>query len=162
MGTDDGVLSPSEPELIEQRKGRLVQLLPNPFTIERRDLVLSEGGTISEMMARAGCRPGLSYLVMVDDRVIPREWWARSRPKQGTTLTIRAVPMGGGDNSNDSNKTLRTVLLIVIAVVAIAVAAYVPGAWGVVLGAVISIGGSLAILDLLPSPRALEVQHALP
>jgi hypothetical protein len=132
----------------------LARLLPHPFSLERIERQVVEGQTIDEIMAAVGCKPGRAYFVLLNGIEVPPQMWTRVRPKAGSEVTIKAVPLGGG--GGDSNKTLRTVLLVVIVIVALALtiaAPYLGPVWGIAaLGAAaaISIGGALAINALLP------------
>ncbi|MBW7911717.1 MAG: hypothetical protein H3C49_10675, partial [Alphaproteobacteria bacterium] len=70
----------------------------HPFAPERTHARLPAGQTLDALVAACGIAPELRpYLhAFIDGHHIPRENWARLRPRAGTTLTLRMVPMGGG------------------------------------------------------------------
>jgi hypothetical protein len=128
-----------------------VMATSHPFSCERREMHLPEGGTISDIVAAAGIPKGCWPRVTINGDPVKEEWWPRVRPRKGSVVTIQAVPQGGGGGQGqDRNKTLRTVLQIVIIIVAIAVTWYIGGWGGVAAGAAISLGGNIAIGFLLP------------
>lgn len=107
---------------------------PNPFSVERIERELPEGGTILEMMRATGCDKamlGHAHVFIVDLEMtrepvpIPRENWARVRPNPGMLVSIRVVPTGGSGGGGGKNP-LRTVLTIAVMVAAF----YVGGAYG--------------------------------
>lgn len=106
---------------------------PHPFSAAMTDLELPAGGTILDLMKAAGCDKALlghAHVFIVDRAMtkeaiyIPRENWARVRPKPGMHVSIRVVPgKGGGGGKNP----LRTVLTIAVIAASFAVGAYVGG-----------------------------------
>jgi hypothetical protein len=122
----------------------------NPFTVERVEMHLATGKTIAELLTLAGLRTDVDYRVFVGDRLIPREWWPRVRPKPGSTVTVRAVPMNTGGGQGDSNKVLRTVLQIVVIVIGIVaiVATYGAATPAVAAGWSAAIAGGVAVANL--------------
>lgn len=107
---------------------------PNPFSAATADIELPPGGTVLELMHAAGCDRALlghAHVFIVDRAMtrepvyIPRENWARVRPKPGTMVSIRVVPTGGGGGGGGKSP-LRTVLTIAVMVAAF----YVGGAVG--------------------------------
>ena len=94
---------------------------PNPFSAEIADLELPAGGTILDLMQAAGCDKALigHAHVFITDRAmtreafyIPRENWARVRPKPGMHVSIRVVPGKGGGGGGKN--PLRTILTIAV------------------------------------------------
>jgi hypothetical protein len=144
--------------LIEQPPTFRVVAAPRPFSTERVDLEVPEGGTILDILRAANVREELPARVFVGDVLIPRAWWARVRPKRGSVVTIRAIPTGGGNG--DSNKTLRTVLQIVVVILVVVVSVvtqqYYGIGWAIAAGAAVSIAGNLAIMALLPPPYVAQ------
>jgi len=97
------------------------------------DAALPAGGSIADMLAIAGADPALArygIIHLVDPRrpdtavVVPRELWARVRPKAGMVIVATVRPAGGGGGGGGKNP-LRTVLTLAVVVAAAAVT------WGV-------------------------------
>lgn len=120
--------------------------------------------TLEAMLLQAsdGLELSPALWVSINDIEVPRERWARVRPKPGTRIDVVRVTRGG-----NGGKILRTVLMV--AVVALATAATgglfggafglipsaVAGSWqAAVLGASISMFGQLAVNALVKPPRA--------
>jgi hypothetical protein len=91
-----------------------VTLAPHPFAAERICAQIPAGATVADMAAQVsgGLRHEFLY-AFLDGDYIPRENWTRIRPKAGTVLTFRAVPMGGGGSKNP----LRTILSLALTAV---------------------------------------------
>lgn len=89
-----------------------VGVVPHPFAVERVQHRLPEGLSVAAIIARVQPDPLLARHahVYLDGHYIPQHVWKRTKPKAGTTLTIRLVPMGGGGGKNP----LRTVLSMAI------------------------------------------------
>ncbi len=85
---------------------------PHPFKTERVDYLVPEGLTLSEILDMVQPDPVLMVYahVFIGDDLILREFWSNIRPKAGTTITIRVVPVGGGGGKNP----LRTILMIAV------------------------------------------------
>lgn len=104
---------------------------PHPFSIKTADLELPAGGTVLDLMRAAGCEKALigNAHVFITDKAmnkdinyIPRENWARVRPKPGTHLSIRVVPgKGGGGGKNP----LRVILSIAVIAASFGVNAWI-------------------------------------
>lgn len=101
---------------------------PNALTMERIERPIQPGLTVAEIVAAH--LPGLAahghgaHVYIADERrsaqdYIPREAWARVRPRVGTIVTIRVVPMGGGGGGGKS--PMRTILSLAVIVAAAAV-----------------------------------------
>lgn len=103
---DHGLL---QVDILTQDQNMLpVRYLPNPFRLKGIDTVVPEGLSVSEIVALTS--QGLNHnslIVICNDRMIPREQWGTYKPYVGEILTVRAVPMGGGN-------TLRTVLSLAV------------------------------------------------
>lgn len=103
------------------------------------------GESIVAYMIRVGLnltnRPVVLHL---NDRPVTRGEWATTFPRGGDLITVRVVAQGGG--GDDQNKTLRTVLTIAVLIVSI----YTGGATTPLYGALVSVGGTLAVNALLP------------
>lgn len=84
---------------------------PHPFAVERLSAPVAAGSSIAQMMADAGvdnCLTPYAH-VYIDGAYIPQDRWTAVRPKNGATVTIRMVPMGGGGKN-----PLRTVLSLAV------------------------------------------------
>lgn len=84
------------------------------------------GQTIAQLLGEGAAQ---SVRVDLGGELVPRQLWARVKPKAGQQLTVTAVPMGGGNN----NKLLKIVVVIVAVVLAFYGQYYYAGqvlAWG--------------------------------
>lgn len=90
-----------------------VHIVPHPFAVEHIQHRLPAGLSVAAILARLQPDPRLEphAHIYLDGHYLPKSVWPRMRPKPGTTLTIRMVPMGGGGGKNP----LRTVLSMAIA-----------------------------------------------
>lgn len=108
---------------------------PRPFSADRIDRTIAAGGSIADIIAALDLDPILlahahvwiTDAAMTADPVsVPRQHWARVRPKAGAVVTLRVAPGKGGGGKNP----LRTILTI-----AVVAAAFVLGpALGVAMG----------------------------
>src|SRR5690242_2189709 len=127
----------------------LIQAQPHPLRAELLSAAAPEGMTVAQML---GEHAGEALQVWVGDVHVPRERWARVRPKAGTVVTVRAVAQDG-----NGNKVLRTVLQIAVL---IAANYLFPGGGATLAGkigyAATVIGGTLVVNALVPPqiPRA--------
>jgi hypothetical protein len=151
LADDLEVLPPDHP-VVE------VLAVPRPFGGQRLYGRFAAGLTISEILDRCGIPPGAHARVFVEDTLIPPAWWPYVKPKAGRRVTIRVIPAGGGGGGDDS-KVWRTVLLVVILLVAIVTTAatygVLGGVWAAVLGAAITVSGTLLtnfVLFPIPPP----------
>jgi hypothetical protein len=134
---------------------------PHPFSTNRVDIEMPAGTTVAEILAALGVAPGAHARVFIDDHLIPREWWARVRPRAGRTVTVRVIPTGGDGGSKNILAIVLTIVVLVVAIAAqqywaVPLAAYTGlsvGVAGAVIFAGVSIVGSLAIMALIP-PQA--------
>ncbi len=135
-----------------------VTLAPHPFAAERITAQMPAGATVADMAAQmtGGLRDAFLQ-AWLDGEHIPRENWARTRPKAGTVLTFRAVPMGGGGGKNP----LRTILSLALTAVMPQLGAGLLGAFGATAGSLagkflttgLGIVGKLALNALAPPGR---------
>lgn len=95
---------------------------PHPFSAATADMEIPAGGTVLDLMMAAGCDKALighAHVFIVDRAMtkeaiyIPRENWARVRPKPGMHVSIRVVPGKGGGGGGGKNP-LRTILTIAV------------------------------------------------
>lgn len=98
------------------------------------DLALAPGGTILDVLKAAGADPVFfshGFVKLVDlkrpDRsmAVPRDLWARVRPKDGTLVLAGVRPLGGGGGGGGGKNITRIVLSLAVVVAAFAVGAYV-------------------------------------
>jgi hypothetical protein len=141
---------------------------PHPFSFERREMHLPEGGTIGDIVAVSGIPKGCTARVFVGDRLVTEEWWPRVRPRKGSIVTIRAVPMdGGGGQGQDRNKTLRVVLQIVIVIAAAVLIAATGGLgsvyapWILAGAAALQIGVALLLPPSFAKPKGRDNRDGL-
>ncbi len=112
--------------------------------------------TIAEYLDRVGIRLRGPAVLMLNGVRLPRAMWARTRPKPGMVITLRAAVAGGGGGGGGKDP-MRTVLQLAVMVAAVAITgpeglALTGWQAAAVRGAII-IGGSLLINSLLPPPR---------
>jgi len=130
----------------------------HPLRAERNYYEVAEGSSVADIIDQVDDKTGLRshFVVHVGDRVVPREYWKYVTPKANTSISVRAVPMGGDDKD-----PLRTILTIVVVVAA----AWVSGgglglqmtsAQAAVAGAVTSIVGRLLVDAIAPPPTDEE------
>ncbi|MDI1228370.1 MAG: host specificity factor TipJ family phage tail protein [bacterium] len=135
-----------------------VTLAPHPFAAERITAQMPAGATVADIASSmTGSLRGEFLQAWLDGHYIPRENWPYLRPKAGTILTIRAVPMGGGGGKNP----LRTILSLALMAVMPQLSAGLLGAFGATAGSLagkllttgISLVGKLALNALAPPSR---------
>lgn len=140
---------------------------PHPFAVERLHAKIPAGATLAEIASRAQPDPLLARHahLYVDGDYVPRDAWARIKPKPGATVTLRMVPMGGGGGKNP----LRTVLSLAIMAAMPALSASLTGALGSGIGGSvfgisssrllssgINLLGRLALNAIAPPARARQ------
>ncbi len=135
-----------------------VTLAPHPFAAERITAQMPAGATVADIASSmTGSLRGEFLQAWLDGHYIPRENWPYLRPKAGTILTIRAVPMGGGGGKNP----LRTILSLALMAVMPQLSAELLGAFGASAGSLagkllttgLSLVGKLALNALAPPSR---------
>lgn len=149
--------------MIESARALPVTWRETPFCGAPRLIAIEEGPTIAEIVALVPDLPTWFHahgLVCVNGEPVPREMWARVRPRTSrgreVQVTLHAELQGGGD-------ALKAVAAIAIAVIAITVsggalapllgASFAAGTIGASLaGAAVGLGGALALGALAPPP----------
>jgi hypothetical protein len=149
--------------------GSLVVYQPHAFDGLVDHGFAGEGQTIADIVEGLKLPPHYRPFLhaWVDDVEVPREFWARVRPRAGRTVFVRIIPQGGGGGGD---KVLRTILLIAIVVVAVALGQYyglalaqtlVPGAVAgstaalaatAAITVTVSMLGTMALNALIPPP----------
>lgn len=145
----------------ETPQGVNVSATPHPFRLANVQKVVEPGRTLSEILNEVQPDPSLRKHahVFIEDELIPPALWPRVKPKDGTLVTIRVVPMGGG--GGDDKNPLRTVLSIAVLAAATVVSggalagvlgpSFAAGGLGATLGgAFIGIGGMLLVNAIAP------------
>ncbi len=89
-----------------------VFIAPHPFRAAHAHHAVAAGQSVAAIVAELQPDAGLAEHahVYIDGSYVPHDNWARVRPKAGTQLAIRMVPMGGGGGKNP----LRTVMSLAI------------------------------------------------
>ncbi len=148
---------------------------PRPFSAERIDRAVPVGGSIADIMDSLGLDPILvahahvwitDAAMIADPVIVPRDRWARVRPKAGAVVTLRVAPgKGGGGGKNP----LRTILTIAVVAAAFVLGPAVGAAMGLpteavifgqtinlasaIGGAAITLVGNLIVNAIAPPPR---------
>ena len=158
-------------------KGNELRLIacPRPFSADRIDQAIPVGGSITDIMDGLALDPVLlahAHVWITDGAMItepvmvPRDHWARVRPKAGAVVTLRVAPgKGGGGGKNP----LRTILTIAVVAAAFVLGPAVGAAMGLpteavifgqtinlaaaVGGAAITMVGNLIVNAIAPPPR---------
>ncbi|WP_396616806.1 host specificity factor TipJ family phage tail protein [Lysobacter soli] len=132
-------------------------LRPHLFSQDHGIVQVRAGQTLQAMLDEAaqGADIAATVRVQIGGIDVPREVWARVKPKAGTAIHVTVMPAGGS-----AKKILRSVLLIAVMVVAWYAAPFLTGAFGVFAGvstAVVAAGlymvGSLIVNALVPPPK---------
>ncbi len=91
-----------------------VFIAPHPFRASREHRAVAAGKSVAAIVAELQPDAGLREHahVTIGGDVVPRDDWARVKPKAGTQLAIRMVPMGGGGGGGKN--PLRTVMSLAI------------------------------------------------
>ena len=153
----------------QQEDFRLIAC-PHVFSIEkgRIDALRPAGGTVNDLIRSIGWTPdGLSARVFIDGEYVKDAAWEYTVTRPGQSVVVRAVPMGGEGGGKDVGRIVAMVAIMALAIavsggaLAPLAAAFGAGGMGllaagstyaVLLGASISIVGSLALTGLIPSP----------
>ncbi|KKN90080.1 hypothetical protein LCGC14_0231930 [marine sediment metagenome] len=121
------ILNIPESEIIlPSDKGVMISAAPHPFRASNEIFFVQEGDTIGEIFERVQPDSVLRKYahIFVGDVYIPKAYWGKVRPKNGATVSIRVVPMGGGGGGKKN--PLRTILTIAV----IAASWWASAAWG--------------------------------
>lgn len=112
---------------------------------------IEPGETLLQYLVRLGI-PALTQpmTVRIEGHLVPPSMWARTWPKQGNLITVRAEVRGGGNSEGGTKNPLATVLTIVLLVV---VTAYTgPGGLAAWQAGAIMVGGSYLINNVIAPP----------
>lgn len=141
-------------------------MIVRPHLLSAREaerVEVPEGATLEEMVRAFPWMPGTDAHVcaLVNGQMIPREWWARVRPKAGTEIVCALALQGGGQGGN--KQVLQMVAMVVLVMVANAYGAAVGAAMGLTAGqatAGITLIGNLALAALFkPAPIRTNVNR---
>ena len=135
-----------------------VAIVPHPFTTERVHHCVESGQSIAAMIAQLQPDPALARYahVYLNGDHVPQEKWTCVKPKAGTQLSIRLVPMG---SSGGSKNPLRTIMSVALMAGTSEIGGLFAGEsfFGLGLGKIFSAGFSLAgrllINALAPPPK---------
>jgi len=144
-----------------------VNIVPHPFAVERVQHSVEAGLSISAIIAQLQPDPWLARHahVYLNGDYIPPPDWPRVKPKAGTQLSIRLVPMGGGGGKSP----LRTIMSIAIMAGTAEIGGMFAGetfmgiGLGKIFGAGFSLVGKLLLNALAPPPKprfALSVKQS--
>lgn len=122
-----------------------VVTLPNPFSVERREAIVKQGGTVAALLlehlgmsadelALANVQVMLIDPSFTRQAVVSRDLWHLTKPKAGTTLSVRVIPTFGGGGGKKS--PLR--LILTLAVIAASI-------WAGGSGFLASLGGQFSL-----------------
>lgn len=154
---------------VMQPETRLIYC-PHPVVAQQgRRIVRADflpGESIAEYLERHGLTfTGLPVDLRLEGAHVPRAMWARVRPKNGQTITIRAVMHGGGGGGSNPIKTVLSIALMVyapylgeqLALGIMGGSASVMGmgvtAWGSIMTSVVGIGGSILLNRMMPDAK---------
>ncbi len=150
-----------------EQKDKQVTLFaaPAPFSNLHIKREMPEGLTVAEMLDLID--PSITFFqcaqVFINGELIPPHYWHRVRPKQGATLNVRVVPMGGGGKKSP----LATLLSIAVTAAAPGLGASLAAGIGLnasatvfgsmtvgsLFGAAIGAVGNMLISALVPPPK---------
>jgi hypothetical protein len=120
---------------------------PHPFDCDTVYAQVQAGQTLAQMLGE-GMSQTLS--VTIDGYAVPRELWARVKPKAGKTVHVTAYPQGG-----NAGKLLKIVAIIVISYFTMGAGSAGAAAWLGVSTTTLGIIGMVAIMAvnaLIPPP----------
>lgn len=136
---------------------------PHPFRTERVTCQVRAGQTLAQML---GADIAHSCEVTIGGYVVPRQLWARVRPKAGQQINVRVFPQGG-----DGKKWLYVIVAIVVTVLTYGAGAgwFAAGGYfaagsvsAAVLAAGIAVVGSLLLNSLVPPPPGMNAGKSDP
>ncbi len=150
-----------------ERNGQFRMIACPTISHERRtDRYFESGRTVKDCLDELGWRTdGLHARVFIDGRYIPdAEWWT-TEPQPGQAVVVRRVLRGGGGQGGGKQIGMLVGMLVIMAAAYFvgggALASFLPealqmlgtpGGWQIA-GAVVGIGGALALNALVPPPR---------
>jgi sulfur carrier protein ThiS len=138
---------------------------PLPFSHKQVKLVAIVGSTIEEIVALAmpkGYGDAIGAVVQINGHSIPREHWARVKPKLGSITVVNVVPGKQGKNPLALILTIAVLIAAPYAGAALAEAAFTAGAIGSVGGIIsattfltgaVGLVGTLLVSALAPPPK---------
>ncbi len=91
-----------------------IRSCPSPFSSKKIDFVFAHGQTIKEILESVDIPEHVSFVVNINGVPVMPEDYAHVIPAPGATVTVRAIPTGGGGGKN----IFRTILTIVVMAVA--------------------------------------------
>lgn len=132
---------------------------PRPLSLESVTVFAPAGLSVSELIAIGEARVERSLheqvVVYVEGIEVPRDFWPRVRVKTGSNVVLRATA-GFGDGDNVL-KSILSLAVVALALVLPIVVFPMGGLAAALLGAAISVGGTLLINTLFPvSPPQLN------
>ena len=87
-----------------------LSISPHPFAVERVSGTTPSGSSLAKIIQDHNPHLASHAHVYIDGAYVPQDRWHLVRPKPGTTVSIRMVPMGGGGGKNP----LRTILSLAV------------------------------------------------
>lgn len=144
----DALIAPLLPPPGEQA----LVIRPHPFSQDHGIAYARAGLTVQQMLdgIMEGAEVAPTVRIEIGGREVPRQLWAKVRPKAGHAIHVTRMPAGGS-----GKKWLRTILMIVVMVVAWQVGLQMAGTWGLTAtqwSAAIYMVGSLLVNALVPPP----------
>ncbi|HVQ51041.1 MAG TPA: hypothetical protein VMS92_13440, partial [Mycobacterium sp.] len=116
-----------------------MDVVVRPHLLSEREqtvIAVAPGATLAEIVAAYPWPPGVAAhaVVLLDRQVVPREWWPRIRPKDGTRIDLTLGMRGGGNGKQ---------ILALVAAIAVSIAA--PYAAMAILGTTTMTAGTYAL-----------------
>ena len=140
-----------------------LSVVPHPFSVERIDHYIPEGACLADILSEVQPDPLLLRCVhvFINDDHIPQEKWHVIKPKAGTTVQLRAVPMGGGGGSKNPLKTVLSLAVLAstafiggaVAGTAFGQASFLGITGSRLISGALSFVGRLALNAIAPPPR---------
>ena len=114
-----------------------VVVCPHPFSSIKHIYEVTGNKNLISIMLEIGCtlRGDETYAVCVSGTPIPMNDWVSTFPSSGQLMTIRCIPVGGGDDKN--------ILQILVGIIIVAVAIFVPELAPALVSALTSVGAGL-------------------
>lgn len=137
-------------------------ICPHPFLMERINRLVPFGLSIQEILDSIIDLPKeCTTSVQVDGTPIHPDVWASYYPSEGSSIAIRAVPMGG---EGGGKNPLRMILMLAVIVASIYTGGAVGAAYGAFSGALASAAvtmvGTLLVNALVPPAQARLTERA--